>query len=604
MCAKGKSKKARAKDKKKHSTEPIETYSGHQPFAQNNEKADDILYALIRPGFKSRFVSSVCMIFPVAFLIKLFAICLGESTQIVVLVVLGLLSAMAILWFYYSFFSYTKIYEDRISFRGRHYLKSINGTVSLDEIETVELRLTERKYSAINDVEIVITKINKERIEWHLLSNDVGGVFSAMRGAMYRYAMMYQRQNVSLPEQEFVLQCVSEYSSSTDFYKQSGIMLPVSRWPLAVPFSMKQGDVLCVFDGSIGYFFKMLDFSGVCARICEHFPNNIRMGLSANGSLFTEEEAERAKREDNEIHLIVEKYDGQDVLLASISSGIWQKCASFFLMLLFAPSFLGMLYTHFQGNGPDYATLVGIGVMAVFSLLWFYCSFTAYTKVYSDRIAFKGYRYVYFPCKGTISLNDIEYVRLSGRSNKNVRVYEIETTVVESSGKKIKWKIPTHDVNGMCNTMARAMLASTKMYQNQNALLPERKFILQRVSDRYASVIFYKQNKKNIPFTQWPKAVPFSMKLGEVLCAMNQDDNKVYFFKMLDLSNVCSLVNKHFSKSVRMGQASDVSLFTEEDAKRIAKEDWEKKIVCWFLIGAFVLLPLFLIYFIWLSAKS
>jgi hypothetical protein len=145
MCAKGKSKKARAKDKKKHGTEPIETYIGHQPLAQNNEKAEDILYALIRPGFKSRFVSSVCMIFPVVFLIKLFAICLGESTQIVVLVVLGLLSVMAMIWFYYSFFSYTKIYEDRISFRGRHYLNPISGTVSLDEIETVELRLAERK---------------------------------------------------------------------------------------------------------------------------------------------------------------------------------------------------------------------------------------------------------------------------------------------------------------------------------------------------------------------------------------------------------------------------------------------------------------------------
>lgn len=595
MCAKGKSKKARAKDKKKHSTEPIETYSGHQPFAQNNEKAEDILYALIRPGFKSRFVSSVCMIFPVAFLIKLFAICLGESTQIVVLVVLGLLSAMAILWFYYSFFSYTKIYEDRISFRGRHYLKSINGTVSLDEIETVELRLTERKYSAINDVEIVITKINKERIEWHLLSNDVGGVFSAMRGAMHRYAMMYQRQNVSLPEQEFVLQCVSEYSSSTDFYKQSGIMLPVSRWPLAVPFSMKQGDVLCVFDGSNGYFFKMLDFSEVCARIGEYLPNCIRIGLSGNGSLFTEEEAERAEREDNEIHLIVQKYDGQDVLLASISSGFWQKCASFFLMLLFAPSFLGMLYAHFQGNGPDSATLVGIGVMAVFILLWFYCSFTAYTKVYSDRIAFKGYRYMYFPCKGTISLNDIESVCLSWSKGKGGRVYEIETTVVESSGKKIEWKIPASDVGGMYDTIVRAMLASTTMYQRQNAPSAERKFILQRVSDKYASVVFHKQNKKNIPFTQWPKAEPFSMKLGEVLCAMNQDDNKAYFFKMLDLSNVCSLVNKHFPKSVRMGQAGGSPIFTKEEANRIVKEEKESEIRGWLFFGALVILLLFLI---------
>ncbi|MEE1287515.1 MAG: hypothetical protein UHK44_02775, partial [Bacteroidaceae bacterium] len=199
------------------------------------------------------------------------------------------------------------------------------------------------------------------------------------------------------------------------------------------------------------------------------------------------------------------------------------------------------------------------------------------------------------PCKGTISLNDIESVCLSWSKGKGGRVYEIETTVVESSGKKIEWKIPTSDVGGMYDTIVRAMLASTTMYQRQNAPSAERKFILQRVSDQYASVVFQKQDETTLPFTQWPKAEPFSMKLGEVLCAMNQDDNEAYFFKMLDLSNVCSLVNKHFPKSVRMGQAGGSPIFTKEEANRIVKEEKESEIRGWLFFGALVLLLLFLI---------
>ena len=85
------------------------------------------------------------------------------------------------------------------------------------------------------------------------------------------------------------------------------------------------------------------------------------------------------------------------------------------------------------------------------------------------------------------------------------------------------------------------------------------------------------------------------MKLGEVLCAMNQDDNEAYFFLMLDLSNVCSLVNKHFPKSVRMGQAGGPSIFTKEEANRIVKEEKESEIRGWLFFGALVLLLLFLI---------
>lgn len=254
-----------------------------------------------------------------------------------------------------------------------------------------------------------------------------------------------------------------------------------------------------------------------------------------------------------------------------------------------------MSYEHFHGKEIELPVFWGMAAMAVFCLTWFYCCLTGSTKVYSDRITFRGYRYLFFPCKGTISLNDIESVCLFWSKGKGGRVYEIETTVVESSGKKIEWKIPASDVGGMYDTIVRAMLASTTMYQRQNAPSAERKFILQRVSDQYASVVFHKRDETTLPFTQWPKAEPFSMKLGEVLCAMNQDDNEAYFFLMLDLSNVCSLVNKHFPKSVRMGQAGAPSIFTKEEANRIVKEEKESEIRGWLFFGALVLLLLFFI---------
>lgn len=301
------------------------------------------------------------------------------------------------------------------------------------------------------------------------------------------------------------------------------------------------------------------------------------------------------EREDDDSHLIMQKCGSVDVLLASISSSLFQRLASYFLMLVFGSAFFIMSYEHFHGKEIELPVFWGMTAMAVFCLTWFYCCLTGSTKVYSDRITFRGYRYLFFPCKGTISLNDIESVCLSWSKGKGGRVYEIETTVVESSGKKIEWKIPTSDVGGMYDTIVRAMLASTTMYQRQNAPSAERKFILQRVSDQYASVVFHKQDETTIPFAQWPKAEPFSMKLGEVLCAMNQDDNEAYFFKMLDLSNVCSLVNKHFPKSVRMGQAGGPPIFTKGEANRIVKEEKESKIRGWLFFGALVLLLLFLI---------
>ena len=301
------------------------------------------------------------------------------------------------------------------------------------------------------------------------------------------------------------------------------------------------------------------------------------------------------EREDDDSHLIMQKGGSVDVLLASISSSLFQRLASYFLMLVFVSAFFIMSYEHFHGKEIELPVFWGMTAMAVFCLTWFYCSLTGSTKVYSDRITFRGYRYLFFPCKGTISLNDIESVCLSWSKGKGGRVYEIETTVVESSGKKIEWKIPTSDVGGMYDTIVRAMLASTTMYQRQNAPSAERKFILQRVSDQYASVVFHKQDETTIPFTQWPKAEPFSMKLGEVLCAMNQDNNEAYFFKMLDLSNVCSLVNKHFPKSVRMGQAGGPPIFTKGEANRIVKEEKETEIRGWLYFGALVLLLLFLI---------
>ena len=312
-------------------------------------------------------------------------------------------------------------------------------------------------------------------------------------------------------------------------------------------------------------------------------------------TLFPEEKVERMEREDDDSHLIMQKGGSVDVLLASISSSLFQRLASYFLMLVFGSAFFIMSYEHFHGKEIELPVFWGMTAMAVFCLTWFYCCLTGSTKVYSDRITFRGYRYLFFPCKGTISLNDIESVCLSWSKGKGGRVYEIETTVVESSGKKIEWKIPTSDVGGMYDTIVRAMLASTTMYQRQNAPSAERKFILQRVSDQYASVVFHKQDETTLPFTQWPKAEPFSMKLGEVLCAMNQDDNEAYFFKMLDLSNVCSLVNKHFPKSVRMGQAGGSPIFTKEEANRIVKEEKESEIRGWLFFGALVLLLLFLI---------
>lgn len=312
-------------------------------------------------------------------------------------------------------------------------------------------------------------------------------------------------------------------------------------------------------------------------------------------TLIPEEEVERVEREDDDSHLIMQKGGSVDVLLASISSSLFQRLASYFLMLVFGSAFFIMSYEHFHGKEIELPVFWGMTAMAVFCLTWFYCCLTGSTKVYSDRITFRGYRYLFFPCKGTISLNDIESVCLSWSKGKGGRVYEIETTVVESSGKKIEWKIPTSDVGGMYDTIVRAMLASTTMYQRQNAPSAERKFILQRVSDQYASVVFHKQDETTLPFTQWPKAEPFSMKLGEVLCAMNQDNNEAYFFKMLDLSNVCSLVNKHFPKSVRMGQAGGPPIFTKGEANRIVKEEKETEIRGWLFFGALVLLLLFLI---------
>lgn len=312
-------------------------------------------------------------------------------------------------------------------------------------------------------------------------------------------------------------------------------------------------------------------------------------------TLFPEEEVERMEREDDDSHLIMQKGGSVDVLLASISSSLFQRLASYFLMLVFGSAFFIMSYEHFHGKEIELPVFWGMTAMTVFCLTWFYCCLTGSTKVYSDRITFRGYRYLFFPCKGTISLNDIESVCLSWSKGKRGRVYEIETTVVESSGKKIEWKIPTSDVGGMYDTIVRAMLASTTMYQRQNAPSAERKFILQRVSDQYASVVFHKQDETTLPFTQWPKAEPFSMKLGDVLCAMNQDNNEAYFFKMLDLSNVCSLVNKHFPKSVRMGQAGGPPIFTKGEANRIVKEEKESEIRGWLYFGALVLLLLFLI---------
>lgn len=312
-------------------------------------------------------------------------------------------------------------------------------------------------------------------------------------------------------------------------------------------------------------------------------------------TLFPEEEVERMEREDDDSHLIMQKGGSVDVLLASISSSLFQRLASYFLMLVFGSAFFIMSYEHFHGKEIELPVFWGMTAMTVFCLTWFYCCLTGSTKVYSDRITFRGYRYLFFPCKGTISLNEIESVCLFWSKSKGGRVYEIETTVVESSGKKIEWKIPASDVGGMYDTIVRAMLASTTMYQRQNAPSAERKFILQRVSDQHASVVFHKQDETTIPFTQWPKAEPFSMKLGEVLCAMNQDDNEAYFFKMLDLSNVCSLVNKHFPKSVRMGQAGGPPIFTKGEANRIVKEEKESEIRGWLYFGALVLLLLFLI---------
>lgn len=147
-------------------------------------------------------------------------------------------------------------------------------------------------------------------------------------------------------------------------------------------------------------------------------------------TLFPEEEVERMGREDDDSHLIMQKGGSVDVLLASISSSLFQRLASYFLMLVFGSAFFIMSYEHFHGKEIELPVFWGMTAMTVFCLTWFYCCLTGSTKVYSDRITFRGYRYLFFPCKGTISLNDIESVCLFWSKSKGGRVYEIETTVV------------------------------------------------------------------------------------------------------------------------------------------------------------------------------
>lgn len=123
------------------------------------------------------------------------------------------------------------------------------------------------------------------------------------------------------------------------------------------------------------------------------------------------------------------------------------------------------------------------------------------------------------------------------------------------------------------------------------------------VTDFYASVEFYRNYNSKLPFTQWPEAEPFSVKPMDVLRVHNE--NSVYFIFDIsrDFSNACSYVNEQFSKSVRMGLAKDGSLFTEEEAKRIAEDEHETEIGCLLLCGAAVLL-FFVALFMWNMAKN
>ena len=77
-------------------------------------------------------------------------------------------------------------------------------------------------------------------------------------------------------------------------------------------------------------------------------------------TLIPEEEVERMEREDDDSHLIMQKGGSVDVLLASISSCLFQRLASYFLMLVFVSAFFIMLYEHFHGKEIELPVFWGI----------------------------------------------------------------------------------------------------------------------------------------------------------------------------------------------------------------------------------------------------
>ena len=105
-------------------------------------------------------------------------------------------------------------------------------------------------------------------------------------------------------------------------------------------------------------------------------------------TLFPEEEVERMEREDDDSHLIMQKGDSVDVLLASISSCLVQRLASSFLMLVFVSAVFIMAYEHFHGKEIELPLFWGVAAMAVFCLTWFYCCLTGSTKVYRGWLFF------------------------------------------------------------------------------------------------------------------------------------------------------------------------------------------------------------------------
>ena len=286
-----------------------------------------------------------------------------------------------------------------------------------------------------------------------------------------------------------------------------------------------------------------------------------------------------------------EKEERKNFLLTTIRPRIWARLLYSIIYILILVTVISTLvdYKLLATLHVVLAYILFIALLVIVGGLLVINAFS-FTNFYDDRITFLGSRFYFLPCMGTIRIDEIESVFFEqGRSRADNWV---TTTIVRDNGTKVKWTMHFSDYIDMFNAMYKAMFFPSMLRGKTAVSLSQKQFLLQRVSEEYSSVEFFKNHNSRLPFTQWPKAEPFSLKSGDVLCVRNREENGTYFIfdKSQDFSNLCSFVNKHFSKSVRMGFANDGSLFTEEEAKWIAKEEHEDEIGCMMLFGAIILL--------------